>query len=332
MPRLIITQKARGKFTMPHYLLVNGRMLGLMRERSVTLEAPPATFQVRIQSLFKWFHASRVVTTHEGVDTHIDFSDREKGWDILFAIDLVLWIVKRFLHLAAPWTWIYEVVTNGYFVAWLVYEWRIRERYFKLDVYEKRPEVTLRDAREEDAPFLAKCVMAGMHFYDFEEEMTPEAAVVYERLVACERRTDLLYSYVHTRVAEVNGVPAGSLLSYPGEPYKELRHKTFAECWPDLASLDTESEMETGPGEYYLDTLAVVPAYRKHGIGHRLLEDAIGRGRALGYGRITLVADPQYPHLLELYASLGFEPEEKRRVFGVDFQRMVIECDTSSVD
>jgi ribosomal protein S18 acetylase RimI-like enzyme len=208
----------------------------------------------------------------------------------------------------------------------------MNEKFFKLDVYEKRPEVTLRDAREEDAPFLAKCVMAGMHFYDFEEEMTPEAAAIYERLVACERRTDLLYSYVHTRVAEVNGVPAGSLLAYPGEPYKELRHKTFAECWPDLASLDTESEMETGPGEYYLDTLAVVPAYRKHGIGHRLLEDAIGRGRALGYGRIALVADPQYPHLLELYASLGFEPEEKRRVFGVDFQRMVIECGTSSVD
>ena len=27
--------------------------------------------------------------------------------------------------------------------------------------------VIIRDARPEDAPFLAKCVMAGMHYYDF---------------------------------------------------------------------------------------------------------------------------------------------------------------------
>ena len=58
----------------------------------------------------------------------------ESDTDVLFVVDVVLWIVKRFLHLAAPWTWIYEVFTNGYYLLWLLYEWRIRNHYFKFQV------------------------------------------------------------------------------------------------------------------------------------------------------------------------------------------------------
>ena len=145
MPRLIISQKKKGKlsFSIPHYILINGKMLGLMRDPSVTIEVPPATFEVRIQSMFKWFYSAAVVTTHEETDTYIEFTDREMWWDALFVVDIVLWCVKGLFHLAAPWTWIYEVFTNGYFVAWLIYEWVIRKRYFKLDVYSKRGEMPI---------------------------------------------------------------------------------------------------------------------------------------------------------------------------------------------
>ena len=145
MPRLIISQKKKGKlsFSIPHYILINGKMLGLMRDPSVTIEVPPATFEVRIQSMFKWFYSAAVVTTHEETDTYIEFTDREMWWDALFVVDIVLWCVKGLFHLAAPWTWIYEVFTNGYFVAWLIYEWVIRRRYFKLDVYSKRGEMPI---------------------------------------------------------------------------------------------------------------------------------------------------------------------------------------------
>lgn len=179
----------------------------------------------------------------------------------------------------------------------------------------------IRDARPENAPFLAKCIMAGMHFYDFETEI-PSAADIYERLVVCERRDDLLYSYRYTRVAEADGILVGSLLSYPGAIYRELRHRTFCELWPELARMDAESEMETGPGEYYLDSLAVLPSCRHRGIGRALLQDGIREGKRLGFRRIALVADSGMPHLIRLYASIGFKQADRRRVFGVDFQRM----------
>ena len=184
------------------------------------------------------------------------------------------------------------------------------------------PDYIIRDAHPDDAPFLAKCIMAGMHFYDFETEI-PADSDIYERLIECEGRDDLLYSYRFTRVAEVLGVPVGSLLSYPGEIYRDMRHKTFNELWPDLAQMDAESEMETGPGEYYLDTLAVLPSYRHHGIGKALLVDGIRKGESLGYDRIALVADSGMPHLVRLYESIGFVPADHRHVFGVDFQRMI---------
>ncbi len=139
MPKLVITKKKHGKLAMniPHYIFINGQMLGLMKGKSVAINIPAATFEVKVQSMFKWFYSAAVVTTHTGTTTHIDFSDREKWWDMLFVADIILWCARRFLDLESPWTWIYEILTNGYFVAWLIYEWTIRKRYFRLDIYEK---------------------------------------------------------------------------------------------------------------------------------------------------------------------------------------------------
>ena len=71
----------------------------------------------------------------------------------------------------------------------------------------------IRNAEPFDAPFLAKCVMAGMHLFDFEEE-TPDNGELYNRLTECERRDDLLYTYKNSRVAEVDGVVVGSWLTF----------------------------------------------------------------------------------------------------------------------
>jgi len=180
----------------------------------------------------------------------------------------------------------------------------------------------IRDAITSDATFLAKCVMAGMHFYDFESDI-PENIEIYRRLTECEERGDLLYTYKNSRVAEEDGVVVGSILSYPGEIYKDLRHRTFTELWPDIMTLDTNSEQETGPGEYYLDTLAVLPSYRGRGIGRALIQDAIKRGIDMGYEKITLVVDANMPKLISLYTLLGFTLADHRHIFGVDFQRMV---------
>jgi len=184
-------------------------------------------------------------------------------------------------------------------------------------------KLDIRDATPSDAPFLARCILAGMHMSDFEGYPSDPISDILAGLTACERRDDTLYTYRNTRIAEVNGVAAGALLSYPGELYADLRERTFREFWPAFFEEFSSDDPETGPGEYYLDSLAVTPEFRRQGVGKALLQDGIRKGAALGYTTVALVADPDYPHLIRLYESLGFVPSGRLHAFGTDFQRMV---------
>ena len=94
----------------------------------------------------------------------------------------------------------------------------------------------IRDARPGDAPFLAKCILSGMHFYDFETYPSDHMAGILSGLTASETLEDTLYTFRNTRVAELNGAPAGALLSYPGEEYLVRRERTFREFWPEYFS------------------------------------------------------------------------------------------------
>ena len=134
MSRLNLVQK-RGKFSMriPHKVLIDGHLLGIMKDKQVSIEMPSGGYDVTIHSMFPFISATQHVDLQMGKETTLAFCDREQLWDALF-VDIVLWTVKRFLHLASPWTWIYEIFTNGYFVLWLIYEWRIRDHYFKFEI------------------------------------------------------------------------------------------------------------------------------------------------------------------------------------------------------
>lgn len=135
MARLIIQQK-RGKFSvrMPHKILINGQFIGIMKSEQIVVELPYGDYDVSIQSMIPYFSSSLRVPVSPRHESVLRFSDREQWWDALFVLDIILWLIKRFLHLAAPWTWIYEIFTNGYFVLWIIYEWLIRHNYFKLEL------------------------------------------------------------------------------------------------------------------------------------------------------------------------------------------------------
>lgn len=85
------------------------------------------------------------------------------------------------------------------------------------------------------------------------------------------------------------------------------------ELWPNLAQIDAESEQETDPGEYHLDSLAVLPGYRHHGIGRALLLDGIQLGASLGYKQLALVADSARIHIKSL-----IRPSDLTKISGWD--------------
>ena len=174
-------------------------------------------------------------------------------------------------------------------------------------------DIKFRDATPEDVEIVAKTFLMAIEW---------DRPVTEELLGMCLRE-DSLYSWRRTRIAEADGKSAGCLIAYPGEEYAVLRERT----WSIFKSEATDSfdgfEPETYRGEFYLDSLAVLPEFRGHGIGRQLLLDGVRKGQALGYRRITLIAETDHPHLRQYYEETGFKPFAEMDFFGHRYTRMI---------
>lgn len=133
MARLeIVQQTSRWMPALPHKLFINDQFVGLMQTPKVDVELPQGTYQVRIQSIIPILSSTTLVRIAEGMRNVLTFFDKEKLWDIVFWVALLLELVHLFLDLPRPWNIAYHIVDNGLFILWLCYEWTIRKRYFGL--------------------------------------------------------------------------------------------------------------------------------------------------------------------------------------------------------
>jgi ribosomal protein S18 acetylase RimI-like enzyme len=81
--------------------------------------------------------------------------------------------------------------------------------------------------------------------------------------------------------------------------------------------------METGPGEFYLDSMAILSEYRGAGIGKKLMRDRVDYALSNGFQMVTLLVDKDKPHLQRYYESLGFAFSEEMFVFGSWYRKLV---------
>ncbi len=132
--QIIISPKGRLMRMVPHYLLVNGVVLGIVKGGEVHVSLPAGKYKLTIRSMYKFIETSFEICVSEGESVRVFFSDRDRAWNRLFNIDLVLWILKRLLHVPEPWGTIYEIVSNGFFIVWLLRIWIIRKHYFDISV------------------------------------------------------------------------------------------------------------------------------------------------------------------------------------------------------
>lgn len=177
-----------------------------------------------------------------------------------------------------------------------------------------KEKVRVRNAAQEDISFVAECVLAAVGMYDFGQR--PEE---FEKVLALCAMDDTLYSYRNAIIATLDSLPIGCLICYPGGGYAAARERTFAQI-----PVSADSDMETGPGEYYLDSLAVIPSYRGQGIGKFLLRAGIAKGKELGFKKVTLIVDKTHPKVKAYYSSLGFEDGKGLRFFGDDYIKMIL--------
>lgn len=182
-------------------------------------------------------------------------------------------------------------------------------------------DIIIRPAVPEDAAYLAYCVTTAM---GIGPEDTAEWKAMTEVMQEICVMEESLYSYrfAHMAMDSATSRPAGCLISYDGGLYKDLREKTFSYASVRLGRSIGNTDMETGPGEYYLDSLAVSPEFRGARIGHRLIKNAIEKGLREGFRDICLIADKEKPGLQAYYAAAGFVPKGEIIFLGHPYIRM----------
>jgi DNA-3-methyladenine glycosylase I len=120
-------------------------------------------------------------------------------------------------------------------------------------------------------------------------------------------REDSQYSYRNTLVAMDADKVAGISVSYDGGRLHELRH-AFVEAAKDSIGKDHSGmDDETQAGELYLDSLGVLPEYRRQGIARKLLLATKERANRLGLPCVGLLVDKSNPVGEALYTSVGFQ-------------------------
>ena len=182
--------------------------------------------------------------------------------------------------------------------------------------------VQLRDATSDDASFIARAVLAGIDMLDIDAKLPDEQRAIYEHLMDICRMDDTLYSYLNTRIAEVDGNRVGALVAYDGARYAALRAKTFGLVQQTSGMDLSRNAMETGPGEFYLDSMAVLSDYRGLGIGKMLMRDRMEYAMRNGFQKVTLLVDKDKPRLQHYYQSLGFVFVEEMFVFGSWYNKL----------
>ena len=176
--------------------------------------------------------------------------------------------------------------------------------------------VQLRDATSDDASFIARVVLAGIDMLDIDAKLPDEQRAIYEHLMDICSMDDTLYSYLNTRIAEVDGNRVGALVAYDGARYAALRAKTFGLVQQTSGMDLSRNAMETDPGEFYLDSMAILADFRGNGIGKMLMLDRVDFAMENGFQKVTLLVDKDKPHLQKYYESLGFTFSEEMFVFG----------------
>ena len=172
--------------------------------------------------------------------------------------------------------------------------------------------IQIRPATREDALLIAQAVFLAIGEKTSIEYCGPRPI---QTLVAMAQSDDSQYSYRNAFVAEADGQPAGAVVGYDGALLKVLRSATFRILQEQTGKIP-DVEEETAAGEFYIDTLAVLPPYQGLGLGRRLLQSMTNHAFAEGHLKVGLLVDFDNPRAEKLYAGIGFLRVAEKSFFG----------------
>lgn len=177
----------------------------------------------------------------------------------------------------------------------------------------KAPKITIRSARVEDAATIARAVAMAIGDKEALRAYCGDDYMAVLTQIAATKGTQ--YSWQYALVAEVDGTAAGAVVGYDGDDLQSLREGTFA-IVRQLTGRVPNIANETEGGEYYLDSVGVLPEFRGLNVGRTLVREFCNKVFATQHNCVGLIVDSNNPQAEKLYTSLGFERVGTRLFFG----------------
>ena len=187
-----------------------------------------------------------------------------------------------------------------------------------VDLKYQRLMIEIKEAVIEQAAEIADLIMTAM---------TDECCLYFcgegygledfrKMMTMLVEREDSQYSYRNTLVAMDDSRIAGISVSYNGGLLHQLRRAFIEGAKEYLGKDHGNMEDETQAGELYLDSLAVLPDYRRQGIATSLVLATKKRADVLGLPYVGLLVDTANPKGQLFYDSIGFRQVDENRIWG----------------
>ena len=168
--------------------------------------------------------------------------------------------------------------------------------------------IEIREAIKSQAAEIARLIMTAMTddccLYFCEEGYGLED--FFNMMTMLVEREDSQYSYKNTLVAIDGNKVVGISVSYDGGRLHELCRAFIEAAKEHIGKDHSGMDDETEAGELYLDSLAVLPEYRRQGIARKLLLATKERANRMGLPCVGLLVDKGNPAGQALYTSVGF--------------------------
>ena len=183
-------------------------------------------------------------------------------------------------------------------------------------------EILIRNARIEDAQAAVPLIMEAIGDISMQITGEKEEKEITKEFIQLLTRTDNRHSYLNTYIAEMEGKVVGALVFYSAEQAITL-DANLEKYLSDKKGNSVKIDPETLPGEWYIDTVVVDPAYRGHGIGTKLLTYAEQLVKNFGGGKLSLNVETKKDAAIFLYQRLGFVIVCPWTIIGEPFHHMV---------
>ncbi len=121
-------------------VFLDGLYAGMLKDDRLQLNAPRGKYELKVQfggrvpigksgrSIDMSVSSTKPIVVPSTGDVEYVFHDRERLWNLLFDIDLIVWVVSWFVTMPP----LYKILSDAFFAVWLVRLILIRKKYYKI--------------------------------------------------------------------------------------------------------------------------------------------------------------------------------------------------------